>query len=189
MAAHRFAALLGTGPAGVLLTLTDHLAVAGLEHEVVLAVAALLHLERTLAQGIAPHRLDAVERRIAGLVLFAGKDDLAVAGQQVEVELAIAGLLQLELAGGHGNTSCAVRLATREGRVEHGCDSRPLWGRSSQGGQRLSCPPARRQGARVGGSMKRDPPTHPVLRSGSGSSPPAQCPAAAGPPDARQRVR
>src|SRR5690606_16591842 len=114
-------ALLGTGPAGVLLTLTDHLAVAGLEHEVVLAVAALLHLERTLAQGIAPHRVDAVERRIAGLVLLAGKDDLAAARPQVEAELAIAGLLQLELAGGHGNTSCAVRLSTSVGRFAHRC--------------------------------------------------------------------
>src|SRR5690606_6468395 len=127
MAAHRFAALFGTGPTGVHLALTDHLAVAGLEHEVVLAVAAFLHLERTLAQGVAPYRLDAVERRITGLVLFAGEDDLAVAGQQVEVELAIAGLLQLELAGGHGDTSCAVCLSTSVGRFAHRCAWRPLW--------------------------------------------------------------
>jgi len=40
-----------------------------------------------------------------GFVLLAGQYDLAIAGQKIEVELAVAGFLQLEFAG-HGDTSC-----------------------------------------------------------------------------------
>src|SRR5690606_10492935 len=152
---------------GVHLALADHLAVAGLEHEVVLAVAALLQFERAVALGVAAHRIDAVERRVACLVLFAGEDDLAVAGQQIEVELAIADLLQMELAGRHGDTSCAVCLPTSVGRFAHGCVSSVAaghggpnvvrWGRSTVGWTTFSLSaiaPARL----AAGSMKRDPP-------------------------------
>ena len=110
-----------------------------------------------VALGVAAHRIDAVERRVACLVLFAGEDDLAVAGQQIEVELAIADLLQMELAGRHGDTSCAVCLPTSVGRFAHGCVSSVAaghggpnvvrWGRSTVGWTTFSLPaiaPARR---------------------------------------------
>src|SRR5690606_39490079 len=61
MAAHRVTALLGAGCAGVHLALADDLAVGGLEHEVVLAVAGLPDLERTVAHRVLAYRFDRSE--------------------------------------------------------------------------------------------------------------------------------
>src|SRR5690606_36460466 len=102
---HRFAAVLGAAQARIHLALADDLTVACLEYEVVFAVARFLDLEGPFACRVLAYRIDAVQRGSMSFVLFAGQHDLPVAGQQVEMELAVAGFLHLELAR-HGDTSC-----------------------------------------------------------------------------------
>src|SRR5690606_4746066 len=95
----RLDAVVARRGAGIHLAVADDLAVGGLQVEVGAAVLRGETLEVGLVRGVPAHRLDAVERRGLLLVALAGKDHLAVAGLQVELEFAVLALADFELAG------------------------------------------------------------------------------------------
>src|SRR5690606_36202967 len=94
--------VLAAAGVGIHLALADDLAVAGLEHEVFAPVAGVQAFESGVAASVLAHRLDAVQAAFLRLVAFGTEDLLAVAGLEVELELAVAALAHFEGTGyGH----------------------------------------------------------------------------------------
>ena len=86
---HGSDALLHGALGSVHLAGADHLAVAGLEVEIRLAVLGFLDFIAGLHGGVLLHGLYAVKAGSLGVVAFAGEDYLTVGGLKVELEFSV----------------------------------------------------------------------------------------------------
>src|SRR3546814_8352634 len=96
---HRGDAVVAAGFVGIHLAAADRLAVGRGEVEEELAVAGGLALEAGVVLAVLAHRFDAVDARAFGRITLAAQDPLAVAGLEIELELAVGALADLEIAG------------------------------------------------------------------------------------------
>src|SRR5690606_37647669 len=143
---------------GVALADRDHLAVGGAQPEVRAGLAGG-DLVAALEPAVVEHRQDAAERAGAVPVALRPEQELAVAGEEVEVVLAVVGLPQLEVAadadlGGLVGDVERLALAGGAGGGEEGGDGKERSAESAGGDHGVRSPFSCGVGVDVGQSPR-----------------------------------